>query len=224
MILVAVVCLAALSASIGASYEATTNVNQVFTSTTTLGVTVSTSISQSQQLFNGGFTVPATTGTNLACELWALNFTAATGEYVYGNFTTYNPVGFFVVQQPTYQSWVNAGTCGNAAESISTQLITTSYHFNATIPSSGVWAIVFVNSSNAKNADGELLANIAPVTGAATFTQPVVLTTTITSLTISSPTATGQAPSIAGFPLFSIILGAALGLIGTLFMRRRKTS
>jgi len=221
IILVGLVCLAALLANIGGSFGVATNVNQLLTSTTTIGVTVSTSNSQSQQIFNGGFTVPATTGTNLACEYWALNFTAATGQYVYGNFTAYNPIGFFVVQQSTYQTWVNSGTCGNAADSISTQLITTSYHFNATIPSSGVWVIVFVNSSNAKNADGELLANLAPVMGATTFTQPVVLTTTISS-TISSPTVTGQAPSVAGFPLLSIILGVVVGLIGTMVMRRRK--
>jgi len=92
-----------------------------------------------------------------------------------------------------------------------------------TIPSSGVWVIVLVNSSNAKNADGYLLANIAA--GSSLVTRPLLLTTTVSSLTTASsptPAVSDQAPGIAGFPIISIVIGVVIGLLGTVLLRRRK--
>ena len=197
--------------------------DQVVTSTVTVGSIVSTSLSLPQRIFNGPFTVLSTTGTNLRCEFWTFTFTADAGQYVSGNFTSDNPVGFFVVQATSYHNWLEGGTCGNVGDAIASQLITTSYSFNAAIPTSGMWTIVLVNSSTAKNADGFLAAYLS--SGSYTITQPLMGTMTST---ITSPTATasgaGQSRTIEGFPFASIVVGVMFGLVAIVVLRRRGRS
>ena len=197
---------------------------QVVTSTVTIGSTTSTSLSLQQPVFNSSFTVLSTTATNLQCEFWTYNFTANTGEYIFGNFTADNPVSFFVVQTPTYQSWLKAGTCGNLGAAIAGQLITTSYSFSRAVPTSGMWTIVIVNSSNAKNADGWLVAYLS--SGSSTVTQPFMgtITTTISSSSVLAPSTNGQLTGIDGFPVASIAIGIIVGLIAIAALRRRNRS
>ena len=199
------------------------NSDQVITSTVTTGSGFSTSLSLSQQIFNGPFTVLSTTGTNLPCEFWTINFTANTGQYLSGNFSSDNPVSFFVVQPASYQSWLKGGTCGNEADAIASQLITTSYSFNAAIPTSGAWTIVLVNSSSAKNADGFLAAYLS--SGSYTVTQPLMgtVTTTITSASATA-SGSGQSTTIDGFPFASILVGVIIGLVIIVVLRRRNRS
>jgi hypothetical protein len=193
--------------------------DQVVTSTVTVGSSTLTSLSV-QQIFNSPFTVLSTTETKLPCEYWTFNFTANTGQYVSGNFTSDNPVSFFLVQVAKYQSWLKAGTCGNAGDAIASQLIATSYGFNAAIPTSGTWTIVLVNSSNAKNADGSLVVYLS--SGNYTVTQPLIssMITTISSAGTAGPSSS-QSTNIDGFPLASIIAGIMIGLIAIVGVRRR---
>lgn len=196
--------------------------DQVVTSTVTVGSSTLTSLSL-QQIFNGPFTVLSTTETKLPCEFWTFNFTANVGQYVSGNFSSDNPVSFFLVQVANYQSWLKAGTCGNAGDAIASQLITMSYSFNAAVPTSGTWAIVLVNSSNAKNADGSLVVYLS--SGSYTVTQPLIssMITTISSAGTASP-GMSQSTNIDGFPLASIMVGIMLGLIVIVSLRRRNRS
>lgn len=221
---VALLLLAAFFVSLGEGHDPlAAHSDQVVTSTVTVGSSVSTSLSLSEQVFNGPFTVLSTTGTNLPCEFWTFNFTANTGQYVSGNFSSDNPVSFFVVQAASYRGWLRAGTCGNVGDAIASQLITTSYSFNAAIPTSGMWTIVLVNSSNAKNADGSLAAYLS--SGSYTVTQPLMATVT-TTITSASATASGsgQSTTIDGFPFASIVVGIVVGLVVIAILRRRNPS
>ena len=180
--------------------------------------TVLTSVSTLGQVFNGPFTVLATTGTNLPCELWALNFNATTGQYLSGSLNSDIPVNFFVVQQASYQNWVKAGTCGNMGDAIAGELLTTSYSLNAVaIPNAGTWTIVIVNSSSARNADGYLVAYLASVPYP--FTQPLTGTITMTTTLTTSTFLSGQ--PVPGFTLCSILLGFMAGLIAVVRLRHR---
>jgi hypothetical protein len=163
--------------------------------------------------------VLSTTGTNLPCEFWTFNFTATTGQYVSGSFSSDNPVSFFIVPQASYQSWVKAGTCGNAGDAIASQLISTSYNFTRiAIPSSGTWTIVIVNASNAKNADGYVTAYLSTAGYTATQTLIGTVTTTISTPVTSQPT---SATGVPGFPIASIILGLMAGFVAIIVLRRR---
>jgi len=192
--------------------------NQLTTSTITVQ-SFATSPSPLEQVFNGPFTVLSTTGTNLPCELWALNFTAEIGQYLSGSFNSDLPVGFFVVLQESYHDWVKAETCGSLTSAIAGQLLTTSYDFGpVAIPSSGIWAIVIVNSSNARDADGYLAAYLT--TTPLTVTRPLTGTITLMSTITSTSTLLGGRP-VPGFPFSSIILGIIVGLMATIALRRR---
>jgi len=193
--------------------------DQVTTSTMTFESFV-TSPSPLVQIFNGPFTVLSTTGTNLPCELWAVNFNATTGQYLSSSFNSDIPVGLFVVQKASYQNWVKAGTCGTISEAIAGQLITTSYNINpVAIPSSGTWTIVIVNSSNARNADGYLAAYLTTVPYS--VTQPLTGTITMTTTTTSTASTVLSSRPVPGFPASSIILGIMAGLIAIIMLRRR---
>jgi len=222
--LIALLCLIAFVTMIsGNQASSATHFEQVTTSTMLVGTSVSTSLAHPQQIFNNAFTVLSTTGTNLLCEFKTFNFTAATGQYVYGNFTSDNPISFFLVQPSSYQTWLKTSSCGNAGDAIASQLVATSYSFNATIPTSGAWVIVLVNSSTAKNADGFLVAYLS--SSSYTITQPL-MTTITASLTYASVSSTSSVPStgIAGFPIASIVFGIALGLIVVTILRRRESA
>ena len=192
--------------------------SQVTTSTMTVE-SFATSPSPLEQIFNGPFTVLSTTGTNSPCELWALNFTAGIGQYLSGSFSSDLSVGFFVVPEGNYQEWVKAETCGSLTSAIAGQLLTTSYDIGpVAIPSSGIWTIVIVNSSNARDADGYLAAYLT--TTPLTVTQPLTGTITMISTTTSTATILSGHP-VAGFPFSSIIFGIMVGLIAIIALRRR---
>jgi hypothetical protein len=173
-------------------------------------------------IFKGPFTALSTTGTNLPCEFWALNFTttSAGGQYVSGNFTSDNPINFFVVDEAKYQDWLKAGTCGTTEDAIASQLVTTSYTFDAAIPSPGIWLIVFVNSSNAKNADGFLVANLTSLGYTVTEATTSTITPTIGTSTIVQPTTTVVLPPELVIGMVGIAIGISVGL--ALILRRRK--
>lgn len=184
-------------------------------------------MSQAQVIFKGPFTVLSTTGTNSPCEFWISNFTTKTGTagvYVSGNFTSDNPLTFFIVQQAKYENWLRMGTCGTTGDAITSQLMTTSYVFNAAIPSPGIWLIVLVNSSNAKNADGFLVAYLSTL--GYTVTEQMMSTIAITSTIRMSTTV--QPISNVNFRLASvigivgIIIGIAVGLVALLMSRSKR--
>ena len=226
LLVLAALCLLALTTDPSYSWTpSNTNSEQTVTNTVVLGTTVSTSKSLPQVVFKGPFTVLSTTGTNLPCEFWASNFTAALGEYVSGNFTSDNPVNFFIVQQTKYEDWLKAGTCGTTQDAIASQLITTSYTFDAALPSPGIWLIVLVNTSNAKNADGYLVAYLSTLG----YTVTELMTSTIIPTIISSSTiTTAQPTSIVSFnfssviAILGIIVGIAVGLVAILMISRRR--
>ncbi len=215
-LLIVIVCALSFSTVAGNSniFALASHAFQMVTTTATVGTSLSTSLSQSQQIINGPFTVLATTGTNLPCEFWTLNFTGSAGQYISGNFTSDSPVDFYLVQSSTYQGWVTQGTCGSTTAAVASQLLTKSYAFNAALPSSGAWVLVLVNSSNARNAEGTIVANLS--SGGYTITQPLL--TTITTVIPGST----SSPSIPGFPPEALLLGIVVGLFALLILRLRK--
>jgi hypothetical protein len=172
-----------------------------------------------QQLFNGPFTVLSTTGTNMPCEFWTLNFTATTGQYLTGSFNSDIPVSFYIVQASAYQNWIKAETCGSMTDAIAGNLLTTAYSFTpVAVPTSGAWTIVIVNSSNARNADGYLAVYISSMP--LTVTQPLTGTITMTYTSTTSSVVVGQ--PVAGFPASSILLGILVGLAAIIMIRRKR--
>jgi hypothetical protein len=194
-----------------------TAVNQTGTTTATIGTSVTTSLSQRQQLFNQSFTVLSTTGTNLQCEFWNFTFTGNQGQYVIGNFTADTPVDFYIVQDTSYQNWLKQGSCGSATEAIASQQVTMSYSFNAALPNSGRWVIVLVNSSNTRNAGGSITAYLS--SGGYTVTE--VMLSTITTRGTTETTST-PSTGIPGFPIESILVGITIGLFAILVLRLRR--
>ncbi len=219
VLLIVIVCVLSFSTAAGNAnfFALATHVLQVETTTTTVGTSFSTSLSQSEQLINGAFTVFSTTGTNLPCEFWTFNFTGNTGQYVSGNFTSDSPVDFYLVQSTAYQNWSKQGTCGSATEAIASQLLTKSYAFSAAVPSSGAWVFVLVNSSNARNAEGSIVAYLS--SGGYTITQPLLNTITTT---VASGNTISASTNIPGFPPESLLIGIVVGLLALLIFRLRK--
>ena len=210
--------LSVLAAVSGENFIAlATGVNQTGTTTATIGTSVTTSLSQQQQLVNQPFTVLSTTGTNLHCEFWNFTFTANQGQYVSGNLTSDSPVGFYIVQETSYQNWLKQGTCGSATDAIASQQFTASYGFNAALPNSGTWVIVLVNSSNTRNADGTIAAYLS--SEGYTVTQLMLSTLTTTGMTETTSAASTGVP---GFPVESILAGITVGLVAILVLRSRR--
>ena len=224
-----VLSIAALLTIVSQNSSSATNLEQLYTSTVTLGSSLTTSLSTTQQVVNTTFTVLSTTGTNLQCELWNYNFTANVGQYVSGGYSSDNSVSFFLVQQSSFQAWLQANPCGSTTNALASQLDATGFSFGPlAIPSSGTWTVVLVNSSNAKNAEG--VVSIYLGAGAYTLTQPLMTTITTTipsSVTQEQTSATGQTTftgpttTISGFPVVSIVLGVISGLVMTLVLRKR---
>jgi len=130
------------------------------------------------------------------------------------------------VQQAKYENWLKEGTCGTTGDAIASQLISTSYAFNAAVPSPGAWLIVLVNSSNAKNADGFLVAYLSTLGYTVTelMTSMITISTsTIRMSTTLQPTSnvTSQLASVIG--IIGIIIGIAVGLVALLMSRRKRT-
>lgn len=196
-----------------------TPATQVTTYTVTVGSSLTTSQAEPSQLFNGAFKVLSTTGTNLPCELKNFSFNGTQGQYVSGNFTSDIPLSFYLVQDTTYQGWLSAGTCGNAADAIRSKETTMSYGFSVALPTSGAWDFVFVNFSSTRDADGSMVGYVS--SGSYTITQ--LLLSTIT--TTSTPTSTTTSPpgtSIAGFPIDSIAIGLITGLVALMVLRQKR--
>jgi len=210
---VALLSLVALLSAAGEGHLASVSrLNQVTTSTFS-------SLAPLQQLFNGPFTVLSTTGTNLPCELWTLNFTATIGQYLSGEVNSDIPVSFYVVQAAAYQNWVKAETCGTMTEAIAGSLLTTSYSFTpVAIPNSGAWTIVIVNSSNARDADGYLAVYLSSMP--LTVTQPLTGTITMTFTSTTTSVVSGQ--TVPGFHVSSIFLGIMVGLGAIILLRRKR--
>lgn len=218
-LLILIVCAVSISTAAGNSsfFALASHAYQAVTTTVTVGTSFSTSLSPSQQIVNGAFTVLSTTGTSLPCEFWTFNFTGNTGQYVSGNFTSDSPVDFYLVQSATYQGWVQQGTCGSTTAAVASQLLTKSYAFSATaLPSSGTWVIVLVNSSNARNAEGTIVAYLS--SGGYTITQPLLATIT----TVASGNTIPSSTNIPGFPPEALVIGLVAGLFALLILRLRK--
>jgi hypothetical protein len=222
-IVIMIVCFATLAVIVSSADYVTfaSQVNQV--RTITVGSSLTTSLAQQQQLINRSFKVISTGGTNLHCELWNLTFTGNQGQSVAGNFTSDIPLNFYLVQDTSYQRWSNGGSCGNVADAITSKLNTMAYSFDVVLPGSGRWDLVLVNFSNARDADGFMVAYVAA--GSYTLTQQLLSTITSTSIITSATSvtsATTPATSIPGFPVESIIVGMVTGLVALMILRRPK--
>ena len=229
VLLVIVLSVAGLLAIVSQSSSSATVPDQIFTSTVTLGSSLVTSLSQTQQVVNTTFTVLSTTGTSLQCELWSYNFTATVGQYISGGYSSDNAVSFFLVQQTSSQGWITANPCGSATNTLASQLDSTGFSFGPlAIPTSGTWTIIIVNSSNAKNAEGV----VAVYLGSApqTMTQPLMTTITTTlppsltqaqTSTSEQTTFSGPTTTIPGFSFTSIVVGMIGGLVAILMLKKR---
>lgn len=222
-VLVALIVLAASLIGLASPNSVTfaAQINQVRTSTVTIGSSVSTSLLQAQLLINRAFKVISTTGTNLPCELWNFTFTGDQGQYVSGNFTSDISVDIYVVQDTSYQNWLKQGSCGSMTDAIAGERLTMAYSFNAAIPNSGKWDIVVVNSSNTRDADVSLAAYLSA--GSSSMTEPM-LTTFTTTGTSSGTFTSAPLAGVPGFPLESIALGLFIGFVALVILRSRRRS
>ena len=186
------------------------SVNQV--QTITVGSTASTSFSQGQQIINRAFKVLSITGTTLPCQVYNFTFPANEGQYVSGNFTSVVPLDVYIVTNQTFQNWQRSGSCGNPADALASQMNTMAYNFNGIITSSGTWDIVLVNTSN-RDADGFMVAYLSA--SSTTIIQPLLST-------ITGATSASIPPSIPGFPIESIAIGALIGVALIVLLRRRR--
>ena len=144
---------------------------------------------------------------------------------MFGNFSSDNPINFFVAQQETYQGWVKGSTCGNTKDAITSQLTTTSYAFNAAIPNAGTWVIVLVNVSNEKNADGCLVAYLTTLGYSITELMTLTITPSITATTTSAqPTGSANTQFAAEIASIGLIVGIAVGLFAIIMSRKRKVA
>ena len=199
----------------------TTQVTSIQVITSTTGSSVVTSQSPPQQLFNSPFTVNATAYPH-SCAKFNLTFNGTQGQYVSGNFTSDIPLGIFITQDSSYQTWLTSGGCASFPSSIVSQPPTMTYAFNLALPYSGLWDIVLVNYSTTRNADGFMTAYLSY--SGSTFTQPLLSTITQTTLVPSVMTiqATAGTSGIPGFQAESIIIGIILGLTVLILLRRRR--
>ena len=199
----------------------TTQVTSIQVITSTTGSSVVTSQSPPQQLFNTAFTVNATAYSH-GCGTFNLTFNSTQGQYVSGNFTSDIPLGIFITQDSSYQTWLKSGGCASFPSSIASQPPTMSYAFNLALPNSGLWDIILVNYSTTRNADGFMTAYLSYL--GSTFTEPLLSTITQTSLVQSVMTAssTTGTSGIPGFQAESIIIGIILGLAALILLRRRR--
>ncbi len=216
-IIIMIVCILTLLAIVGGANYVTfaTRVDQA--KTITVGSSVTTSLAQQRQLINSPFKVISTGGSNLHCELWNFTFMGNQGQIVVGNLTSDIPLDFYLIQDTSYQSWLKVGSCGNVADAITSQLSTMAYSFDVALPSSGRWNLILVNLSNARDADGFMVAYIPA--GSYTSTQQLLSTITPTSTFTS---ATTPSTSIPGFPVESIIVGMVTGLVALMILRSRR--
>jgi hypothetical protein len=186
-------------------------------------VQVMTTTSQLQQIFNSAFTINATTSSS-SCQIFHLAFNVTQGQVVSGNFTSDVPLGFFITQDSNYQTWLNSGGCASFPASTVSQPPTTSFAFNPSLSSSGLWEIVLVNYSTTRNADGFMTAYLSSF--GSTFTETLLSTVTQTNQTqsVMTTSATTVTPGIPGFPAESIIIGIILGLAAVIFLRRYRNT
>ena len=222
-----VVCGGLLSVAVGNFVTFASRVNQVETSTITVGTSFTTSIAQAQQLVNGPFTLLSTTGTSLQCEFWNFTFTAVQGQYLSVNFTSNIPLDVYIVEDTHYQNWLKQNSCGNQADALASKPLTVSYNLIGVLPSSDKWDLVLVNSSNTRDANGFIVAYLG--TGNVAVAEELLSTTTITSPTITTVSSmtlsTGAgAPftGVPGFPTESIVLGVVIGLAAVMILRNRR--
>ena len=224
LLLIVVVCVALVSIAFGgSSVTFASRVNQVVTSTVTVGTGFTTSASQSQSLVNRAFTLVSTTGTTLQCEFWNLTFTADQGQYLSVNFTSNIPLDVYVVQDTAYQNWLKQGSCGDQADAVASKMLAASYNFTVVLPSSSGWDIVLVNSSNTRDASGFIVAYLA--TGNVVTEELLsTVTTTITPVGVTNTSNVASAPitGIPSFPAESIVIGIVIGLAVLIILRRGK--
>ena len=198
----------------------TTQVTSIQVITSTTGSSVVTSQSPTQPIFSSAFTVNATAHSN-SCTKFHLTFNGTQGQYVSGNFTSDVPLGIFITQDSSYQTWLTSGGCASFPSSIVSQPPMMTYAFNLALPTSGLWDIVLVNYSTTRNADAFMTAYLSFL--GSTFTQPLLSTITQTNLVPSMMTvqATTGSSGIPGFQAESIIIGIILGLTVLILLRRR---
>jgi len=206
----------------------TTQVTNSQLITATTGISIVTSQSPPQQLFNSSFSVNATRYAH-GCGKFKLTFNSTQGQYVSGNFTSDIPLGIFITQDSTYQAWLTSGRCSNFPSSVVSQPPTMSYTFNLALPNPGLWDIVLVNYSTTRNADGFMTAYLTFL--GFTFTEPLLsiitqMTVTLTSIgqysmTTLTQTSTTGSSGIPGFQAESIIIGIILGMALLILLRRR---
>jgi len=224
LLLIVVVCVGLVSIVYGGTEVSfASNADQVVTSTITVGTSLAASVSQSRPLVNRSFTVISTTGTTLPCEFWNYTFTAVQGQYLSLNFTSNIPLDVYVVQDTNYQSWLKQGSCGDQTDAVASKLFTVSYNFTGVLPSSGSWDIILVNSSNARDASGFMIAYL----GTGNFVTEELLSTVTTTntpvgATTTSTSAVAPFTGVPGFPVESIALGIAIGLATLIILRQRK--
>ena len=142
----------------------------------TVGSKPITSLSQPEILFDSAFKVNSTTGTKHGCETLNITFVGGRGQYVFGNLTSIIPLDFYIMADLSYRDWLHSKSCGSLPPSILTERTTTSYHFNVTLPDSGLWDIVLVNYSNTRDANGFMVALLS--SGSLTVTEAMLSTFT----------------------------------------------
>ena len=205
----------------------TTQVPSTQLGTYTAGSSVLVSILQPQLVMNRSFTVYSTTGTSVSCETASFTFNGTRGQYVSGNLTSNIAVGFYIMADATYQSWSKLGNCGSVPGAIESQQSTMAYDFTVALPDSGIWDIVLVNSSNARNASGFLMAYLT----SGTFISTTSLLSTVTqTIPVESAIIIQGEATVSNYSLYliagiiAIVFVIVLTTSGKILKKKRTTS
>jgi hypothetical protein len=210
VIVLALLCLAPfmLPSVRSQSYSTiTTQVSSTRVGTITIGTSVVSFPPPSLLLINQSFMVYSTTGTSLGCEATAFTFNGTRGQYVDGSFASNIVIDFYVMSDPSFQSWSKFGTCGRVPAAIEHQQNTTGYRFNVALPDSGTWDIVLINFSNTRNASGFLVAYLT----SGTFTSTEQITSTVTYTIPIESAIVQELTTLSPYSLF--VIGAIIVVV-----------
>jgi hypothetical protein len=208
-------------------------VQSASTSTFTSYYTTTSYLNKALQLYRLGFSLESTEGGIYCGRFYGRYFSAKSNQVISIIFTSNIPVDFFVMSSKDYNAWVGTRKCP-VTRALLEQYSVDSVSMNVTIPESGSYYFMFLNTSPDTTAKIKLSADIVGVAAPSslvtttevvstsqsttTWTFPVTMTLVLTSVhTEQMPPSLGQDNTIVVAIVGIVVLTAVILLV----MRRR---
>jgi hypothetical protein len=189
------------------------------------------------ELLSDTITVDGLSGP-VSCH-WEFDTFNASAGVIAGNVMSSYAVRFVLSSLSAFNGWAaptgagqyHSKDCIGPAASIVAKDYVTSYSFQATLPSSGEFVALFINTDSSQNVNVQI-SFYSTTSSAFTSTSDMLLTQT--GLLTESPTTTsaissqsssgGTNQAISGFPTESILIGIIIAMLILVVNRRRSTS